>query len=278
MSVEDIVQEILSECLGTTRGEVMNAIELKKTQSGGYLTTEAAARLVATELGVARKSSAFSPSIKINQLMAGFADVTVIGRVLLAQVVKTFTKPRGKGQVARVIIGDETGTVKVLLWDKKADLVQKIQSGEILRVEHGYVRLSRQGALELHVGERTNVEIFSNITNEKLPPLLSDFLQTIEETKASQQQRGNLKGTVKGKQSMVTFKHRDDTEGKVLKFILKDKTGEIPVVFWNQRATEADNIEEGTTLLLINVKVKKHARSLELHVGKDTLVQVQGSQ
>jgi replication factor A1 len=272
MSVEDIVQEILSECLGTTREEVMNAIEVKKTQSGGYLTTEAAARLVATELGVARKSYAFSPSIKINQLIAGCADVTVIGRVLLTQVAKTFAKPRGKGQVARVIIGDETGTVKVVLWDKKADLVEKIHSGEILKVEHGYVRLSRQGVTELHVGERTNVEIAPIITEEeKLPPLIGEFLQTIEEVRASHEQRGNLAGTVKGKQPIATFKRRDDTEGKVLKLILQDETGEVPVVFWNQRATEADNIEEGITLLLINVKVKRYAGSLELHVGKDTL-------
>jgi replication factor A1 len=276
MSAEDIVQEILSECPRTTRKEVMNAIEVKKSQSGGYLTTEAAARLVATELGVAHKPCAFLPSTKINQLIAGFNDVTIVGRVLLTQVAKTFTKPRGTGQVARLIIGDETGTVLVVMWDRKADLVEKIQSGQILKVEHGYVRLSRQGVTELHVGERTNVEIAPIIAEEeKRPPPLIEFLQTIKETRASQQQRGNLKGTVKGKQPIVTFKRRDGTEGKVLKLILEDKTGEIPVVFWNQRALEADKIEEDTALLLINAKVKRHAGSLELHVGKDTLVQVQ---
>lgn len=275
MKAEEIVQEILSECPGSTHKEIMNAIELKKTQSNGYLTTEAAARLVAVELGLKNRPSVFSSSININQLIAGFNDVTITGRVLLTKPPKTFSKPQGKGKVARLLIGDNTGTIKVVMWDKKADLAEKIQFGQILKVEHGYIRLSWQGETELHVGERTNVEIAPPITEGNLP-LPSEFMQTIEEIKESQR-RVNLKGTVKGKRPINIFKRRDETEGRVLKMVLEDETGEIPVAFWNQKAIEASKIEEGTRIMLINARVKKHAGLLELQAGEDSHVEAQES-
>ena len=277
MKAEEIVQEILSECPGSTHKEIMNAIELKKTQSNGYLTTEAAARLVAVELGLKNRPSVFSSSININQLIAGFNDVTITGRVLLTKPPKTFSKPQGKGKVARLLIGDNTGTIKVVMWDKKADLAEKIQFGQILKVEHGYIRLSWQGETELHVGERTNVVIAPPITEGNLP-LPSEFMQTIEEVEESQR-RVNLKGTVKGKRPINIFKRRDETEGRVLKMVLEDETGEIPVAFWNQKAIEASKIEKGTRIMLINARVKKHAGLLELQVGEDSHVEaVESSQ
>lgn len=275
MKAEEIVQEILSECPGSTHKEIMNAIELKKTQSNGYLTTEAAARLVAVELGLKNRPSVFSSSININQLIAGFNDVTITGRVLLTKPPKTFSKPQGKGKVARLLIGDNTGTIKVVMWDKKADLAEKIQFGQILKVEHGYIRLSWQGETELHVGERTNVVIAPPITEGNLP-LPSEFMQTIEEVEESQR-RVNLKGTVKGKRPINIFKRRDETEGRVLKMVLEDETGEIPVAFWNQKAIEASKIEKGTRIMLINARVKKHAGLLELQVGEDSHVEAQES-
>lgn len=275
MKAEEIVQEILSECPGSTHKEIMNAIELKKTQSNGYLTTEAAARLVAVELGLKNRPSVFSSSININQLIAGFNDVTITGRVLLTKPPKTFSKPQGKGKVARLLIGDNTGTIKVVMWDKKADLAEKIQFGQILKVEHGYIRSSWQGETELHVGERTNVVIAPPITEGNLP-LPSEFMQTIEEVEESQR-RVNLKGTVKGKRPINIFKRRDETEGRVLKMVLEDETGEIPVAFWNQKAIEASKIEKGTRIMLINARVKKHAGLLELQVGEDSHVEAQES-
>lgn len=275
MKAEEIVQEILSECPGSTHKEIMNAIELKKTQSNGYLTTEAAARLVAVELGLKNRPSVVSSSININQLIAGFNDVTITGRVLLTKPPKTFSKPQGKGKIARLLIGDNTGTIKVVMWDKKADLAEKIQFGQILKVEHGYIRSSRQGETELHVGERTNVVIAPPITEGNLP-LPSEFMQTIEEIKESQR-RVNLKGTVKGKRPINIFKRRDETEGRVLKMVLEDETGEIPVAFWNQKAIEASKIEKGTRIMLINARVKKHAGLLELQAGEDSHVEAQES-
>ena len=276
MSAEEIVQEILSECPSSTHREIMDAIELKKTQSGGYLTTEAAARLVAVELGLKNRPSVFSSSISINQLITGFNDVTITGRVLLTQPLKTFSKPLGKGKVARLLIGDNTGTIKIVMWDKKADLAEKIQFGQILKVEHGYIRLSRQGETELHVGERANVEIVPLTTEEGKMPPPSEFMQRIEEIKETQR-RVNLKGTVKGKRPINIFKRRDETEGRVLKMVLEDETGEIPVAFWNQKAIEASQIKEGTRIMLINARVKRHAGLLELQAGEDSHVEAQES-
>jgi len=65
---------------------------------------------------------------------------------------------RLRGRVANLTVGDETGRVRVTLWDDKADLAEEFEAGEVVEVGgDGYVR-ERDGDLELHVGDRGTVE------------------------------------------------------------------------------------------------------------------------
>jgi len=159
MSVEEIVQHILLHCQDLTRGEVVKAIEMKKAASSGFLTDEAAARLVAAELGVEIKLKETLPKIHIHQLVSGLNDVTVSGRVLNVNKPHSFQRSDGKGQVARLLIADKTGCIQVVLWNDKAELAREIRPRQIVKVLHGYVRKSRGGEMELHVGQRGDVQI-----------------------------------------------------------------------------------------------------------------------
>jgi ssDNA-binding replication factor A large subunit len=60
-----------------------------------------------------------------------------------------------------------------------------------------------------------------------------------------------------------------------MRFTLADETGEIPVVVWNEKANELENvIKKDVKLQVVNAKVKKAINEgLEIHVDAGTYVE-----
>ena len=144
MGEEEIIQNILSHCSDLTREEIMAIIEKKKVASEGFLTNEAAARLVAAECGVEIKLAKALPRINIGQLISGLTDVTVYGRVLLVAKPRVFSRPDGNGYLMGILPRPERGlrAVLVLLPDR-GKLVRRIRGGR-RRIDCDF-RSSQQG-------------------------------------------------------------------------------------------------------------------------------------
>ncbi|MFH1182485.1 MAG: OB-fold nucleic acid binding domain-containing protein, partial [Candidatus Woesearchaeota archaeon] len=56
------------------------------------------------------------------------------------------------------IAGDETGTIRVVLWNEQAKRLAELKKGDVVRIESGYVR-PRQDGVELHLGDRSVLTI-----------------------------------------------------------------------------------------------------------------------
>jgi replication factor A1 len=276
MSLEEIVQQILSRHHGLTREEITRAIEKKKDASGGLLTGEAAARLIAAELKVEIDFESPLPKIRIGQLVSGLNDVTVYGRVLLVGPPQVFARPDGNGQVARLLIADETGTVKVVSWDDKAELAKRVKLGEIVKVSHGYVRRSRGGEIELHIGQRGDLQIAPLDARESEFPPMRAFVTMIASIDKAQK-NASIEGTIRTVYPVSTFERDDGTQGKVMRTVLEDETGRVPVIFWNEKAERMADAKEGTTVLVMNARVKSNRDGLlELHVENFANVECSG--
>ena len=78
---------------------------------------------------------------------------------------------------------------------------------------------------------------------------------------------------------MSTFERENGTQGKVARVILKDKTADISIVFWNEATDEINKIREGDEVLLINTKVKENQREgkLELHIDSFSNIKITDS-
>lgn len=278
MGVKEIIQRILSHRQGLTREEVVMAIEKKKDVSGGLLTDEASARLVATEYGVKIEFRKPLPRIYIHQLVSGLTDVTVSGRVLLVSTLHVFPRPNGNGQVARLLIADKTGSIGVVLWNEKAEFTRKIKLRQIVKVSHGYVRRSRRGEMELHVGQRGSIQVAPSDAEASDFPSINDFVEKIANI-TEVRRKVNVKGVIQSVYPASTFQRRDETQGRVMRMVLKDKTGQIPVVFWNEKVEDVVDAKEGMAVLLMNVKVRKNRRDglLELHVDDFANVEILGT-
>jgi replication factor A1 len=168
MTLEEIVEQILSSRSDLKRKEVLEMIQKKKSEAGDFLTDETAARIVASELGVESRKKPLSLEIKIQDLVSGLGDVTVTGKIVALYPPKVFTRrDMTEGKLASILVSDSNGTLRVVLWDDKVDLVEKgkIQHKQTIRISHGYMREGWGRKLDMHVGKRGVIEVLE--TSEK---------------------------------------------------------------------------------------------------------------
>jgi len=165
---------------------------------------------------------------RVEDLSLGASDVDLVGQVLDTDSVRTFDRDDGsEGRVANLTLGDETGRVRVTLWDEKADLVTAFDAGEVVEVGDGYVR-DRDGDLELHVGDRGTIETVDEDV-EYVP-------ETTPIGELAIGQTVDIDGGVIETDPVRTFDRDDGSEGQVRNVRLKDETGEIRVALWGDKA------------------------------------------
>ncbi|WP_436923225.1 single-stranded DNA binding protein [Halosimplex amylolyticum] len=164
----------------------------------------------------------------VDGLTMGQSDVNVTGIVLETESIRTFDRDDGsEGKVANFLLGDETGRVRVTLWDDRADRVEEIQPGTAVEIVDGYVR-EREGDLELHVGDHGAVDEIEE-TVEFVPE--ADAIDAVE-----MDQVVDLAGVVRSADPKRTFDRDDGSEGQVRNIRVQDDTGDIRVALWGEKA------------------------------------------
>jgi replication factor A1 len=144
------IKERISQKTGLSEDEVNQKIKAKLKQLPGLISEEGAAHIVANELGV--KLFDIGEKLQIKNIFAGMRNVDVIGKVLQKYEVREFSKGETSGKVANLLIGDETGVVRVVLWQKQADLMSQLKEGDVVKIRGGYVR-ENNGRKEVHLSE-----------------------------------------------------------------------------------------------------------------------------
>jgi len=165
---------------------------------------------------------------RVEDLSLGLSDVTLTGRVLSTDTVRTFDRDDGsEGRVSNLTLGDPTGRIRVTLWDGKADLATEFGAGETVEIVDGYVR-ERDGTLELHVGDRGTVDAIDDDV-EYVPDTTDIGALELGET-------ADVAGGVIETDPKRTFDRDDGSEGQVRNVRIKDETGDIRVALWGDKA------------------------------------------
>jgi replication factor A1 len=159
--------------------------------------------------------------------------------------VRTFDRDDGsEGQVANFALGDETGRVRVTLWDDMADRATELDAGTAVEVVDGYVR-ERDGSLELHVGEQGAVEaVDGEVEYEPEATPIGDLEigQTVD-----------IAGVVRSADPVRTFDRDDGSEGQVRNIRVQDDTSDIRVALWGDKADK--DIAAGDEVLAADVEI-----------------------
>ena len=175
---EEIILKI-NEKANIPVSEIEERIERKLKQLSGLISKEGAAHIVANELGV-KIFEQMSGKLQIKNIINGMRDVETIGKVLQVNDIKAFATETRSGRVASMLIGDETGMIRVVMWGNQADNVLSIGQNSIVKIVGGYVR-ENNGRKEIHLNERSQLII--NPKGEIINEVLSEAKGTRKEIK-----------------------------------------------------------------------------------------------
>ncbi len=152
--LDEVISLILRKKPSLTREEVVEMVEKKVKELGELVDEYVAALLVAKELGVEvpRVDSGVKLSdLKVADLAPGLRNVAVTLRILKKERPVKFEKDGAERRRARVLVGDETGTINLVLWDDQVNCLDEMGIGDVVRIERGYTKKYR-GRVELYVG------------------------------------------------------------------------------------------------------------------------------
>jgi ssDNA-binding replication factor A large subunit len=276
MTAEEIIQQILSKHPEVSRDQILETLQVVKYKTGGLIAEDTLLRLIAARYGVEIIQNRLYHRLSISHLVPGLNDVTITGRVLAVYPSRTFEGKRS-GKFAKLIIADKDAVLRVVLWNAKVDLIEsgELKAGQIVRFSHGYTREGHKGKAELHLGSKSQIEVEPQNVKADEYPFIRRFATKISEI-TSARKTVHLVGTVKTVFPASTFTRNDASTGMVLRLMLADETGEIPVVFWNEKAKELEKaVKVNANLRLVNARVKETSNGgLEVHVNSYTYVEV----
>ena len=183
----------------------------------------------------------------IDALTLGQSNVNVAGVVLDTEPVRTFDRDDGsEGRGANLSIGDETGRVRVTLWDERADRAEEIDAGATVEVVDGYVR-ERDGDLEVHVGEEGAIDELEDRDVEYTPETTPIDDVELDETV-------DIGGVVRSTDPTRTFDRDDGSEGQVKNIRIQDDTGDIRVALWGEKADR--DLAPGDEVVCADVEIQ----------------------
>ena len=131
-------------------------IKEKINELSGLISEEGAAHIIANELGIDLVKQ--SERLKVKEVYAGMRDVSVVGKVVRKFEVRELAKGTALGKVGSLVLGDETGTMRVVFWNEQVQHLLNIHEEDIVQVKHAYVKENNNGR-ELHLGERGELVI-----------------------------------------------------------------------------------------------------------------------
>ena len=280
MTTQEIIDKILAKNPEISQEQILEKLQAEKSRTGGLLGDETLLRLIAAKYGVEVQQNTIHNSgiLSTSRLFAGLNDVTVAGRLIAVFPARTFEGEKS-GKYATLMVADNDGIMRVVLWNDKADLVEKgeLKVGQAVRLLHGYTRQDLYGKVELHLGGKSKIEVEPKEKASEYPAIdrFTTKIGSLNKTSGCV----HLSGTVKAVLGLTKFTRNDQSDGTVMRFTLADDSGEVTVVAWNEKAQELEkNLKANACLQLGNAKVKETQNdAIEVHVDFTSFVNVQAA-
>jgi len=157
MDFNELLQKII-EKTGVSEEEVQKKILEKQRELSNLVSKEGAAYIIAKELGL----DVFTKTkrrLEIRNVVPKIRDLKLTARVIRIFEPRSFSKEGKKGKVASIILGDESGNIRLSLWDNQTDIIESLKPGMAVETFGAYTRDNGLGGVELRLGNRGGVRI-----------------------------------------------------------------------------------------------------------------------
>ncbi len=291
---------------GLNESAIEKEVKAKMSEYGGYLTNSGALYLIAKEHGIGLIEGSESSSesstkenidydefrVKISNLTEGLDYFVILGKITRIFKVRAFVKKDGStGAVASFIVQDDSGSVKVNLWDQQAKIAENELFKENLgvRIVGAYLKKGLNGELELNAGKKAKIALNPD------SPLLSrlkisqqnesDFqyksfkdveVVLIQDALDKEGFVSGIRGTIFRMEELKDITLKSGEKTFVWKFLVSDDSATIRVNMWGLDAIECvKSFREGDLIRITNalVKLNSYSGEKELTLAKKSIIE-----
>ncbi len=290
-SVDELYQQLID--LGMSEEELEKKVRNKVEEYGGFMSEQGVLFIIARENGLELRSPEIDEylydeleeevdydefTIDISELKEGMTNIVLLGKILTVQKVREFVrKDQSVGKVCSFLLGDSTGTVKIVMWDERADMVNQeyFKQNEFVRIIGGYAKLGQNEAIEVHLGKKGTLILSPEVSGKKRDQLEAititssrDFTPKDSLKPLSQAlEQNKYVSIVKGNVLIEEFKELELKSGDksfLLTILLEAEDTAIRVKAWGMQAVEClKTINDGDFVSITNLAVKENKYTLE---------------
>jgi replication factor A1 len=230
-----------------TKEEFERRVEKKIDECGDLVDEPTAAMMVVGELG--------REHVKIKGLAAKSSLFSFFGKVIDKTEPKEFDRADGeKGWVATILLGDETGTTRLVLWDQKAGAVLDTAIGDVLEVIGRHPGKSKHEIYALAL-RKAGCEITCTV------PAAAGSLST---------DPVELDAVLLAVEPVRTFTKRDGSTGEMAEAVIGDREGTARLVAWAPELLSG--LTAGTTVHVTNAKPNNRAEGRNYSIDEKSTV------
>src|SRR3989338_6867593 len=148
LGFEGLIQKIC-EHANLTEEKVRELIQEKRNELSGLVSEEGAAYIVGRELGLNLLKDE-KRLLKVGNVVPGIKTLDIVAKVVRVFEPREFEKEGKKGAVQSLILGDETGTIRMPLWNEEIKLLENlgIKEGDVVKISGGFAKLDYKGQAE----------------------------------------------------------------------------------------------------------------------------------
>jgi ssDNA-binding replication factor A large subunit len=183
----DLLIGRVAKSAGLDKEEVERRVEAKKAKLSGLISKEGAAQIIAAELGISFEDQ----ELKISELMPGMRKANVVGKIINLFPVREFEKNGRSGKVANIIIADDTGNTRVVLWD--TNHISLIEDGTIKQDDVVEIRNGATRDNEIHLSGFSEFKKSDKVMGEVQTEKMTSE-KTVEEIQQGQSVK--IRGTI----------------------------------------------------------------------------------
>ena len=177
---------------------------------------------------------------------------SIFVRVINSGGIREFIRRDGStSKYGSLLVGDNTGLIRLFLWDDKADIINKINQNDILLVENGQIK-EKAAEIFISVNKSGFLKLNSEINNIEAPKYpnrvsvneLNDFSKPI---------------IIEGIIEELFFNDIQLSSGetvKVANIILNDESVRVNLSFWRKLANEANSLKSGMKIRVVGIQPK----------------------
>lgn len=205
--------------------------------------------------------------IPIESLVLDHPFVNIAGRVKFKTNPTEFSKKDGaKGWVGEFIIQDKTGQIRIILFDKYAELLlqPEFKTNELVYIKNAILKRGKNG-LEIHMSQKSTIEVNpKSLSPEDYPNINDECCINISNLNLNMQ-RVTIRSKIKAISDPKVSK-----SGNLFRSIeIFDETGCIRVYWFKESEIPLDAVRENQEVILKNFTIKMFENSKKLNLVSD---------